>query len=1328
MVLFSLASFAQEYSDETIGFDVARVTASLKKHGVADQDLIREIARMRETYRKQYNTMKEREDEILQKISSAQTLKANKIDNNGLTSKSANTLEVQDIPQTEKDALLALYNSTNGSNWYRKNWNFNTPVTSWNSSNNTGWYGISIYNGHVVRIDLHSNNVIGTIPVQISQLAYLQSLDISNNRLSNEIPPQIGQLVQLQSLDLESNQLSGTIPLEISQLIQLHTLNLKSNKLTAITKKIGLLKQLQYLDLSQNLIPGIIPTEIGQLTQLRSLNLGSNQFSGQIPYEISLLVQLQSLNLSYNKLSGTIPPEIGQLTQLQNLILYNNQFVGQVPTQIGQLTQLQYLYLGYNQLNGKLPPEIGQLTQLQILSLYDNKITEITSNIKLLQQLQEFYISFNKINIIPNEIGQLTNLKLFDIRYNQLSGSLPVEIAQLPNLGTLYASSNQLSGQLINLESLTSLRDLDISANRFRFVDFANQFSVLQNRLWWFWYESQSNTDSEKTITKAIGETITLTMNEDNRFTPLDTYQWYKNEELIEGATDRQYIISNLTLENAGDYYCVSKNPVMTIRIEDAMQNLILTRNTIHLNIVTCGPLAGAINSPQEAFCNNTESTFSFASNGSDLTYNWSATTTANVVVNSMKGDTSGIYKYNFTAPGSYIIKVEVVESTGCKTTFTKSIIVAGCDFETVCTNKPVNITFETTGVNLNYNWYTLKQGSDLQLNPVTNTTGLYTFVPTEKGTYTIYLNAYQNNECKSEFSKTIVAKSCEPFVSCTKTNRNTPAIKSIFTTLVNKLISLPAGTITNGYTCDELTALAFYIKDKNPAIYNFTRDTQQGFVAFSFSDHTEYDVKIAVTGNAAASFNLDNYESDTIETELRSGLNDPFKSFVNHIDFCSGLYCVSHIALVVDESGSINDSEASKIKKQLRKYIQQQADDNDKLQSNVYVSLIGMSDSDKNNREDHVLQIRVTNEPEVLKKFNNWIDNYGAVNGTRRVSASSDYWKSGLDVALESVMKPSVVIMITDGCQTTDVNALRDGTMSRFNNSKSSLNTGTDEPHLYVLGIENGFYVDGGINGIALSNNEDPNYSQTAATASIDSRVIPNLRTSLKYLLDYPVSEFPQSDMVNFRDFDYYGYETFNPLAAPENEAFLSDNLKLTGFSCGKPTDKNYCSDCLSFQPLPGKEYMLSAWVKEESTIQVKTYENAAINIIFYNDVDASDLHKISTLKFIATGDIIDGWQRITSKFLIPEFTRTISIELENKSSGLPAYYDDIRIHPLDGSIKTFVYDSETFKLMSELDENNYSTFYEYDNEGGLVRIKKETSKGIKTIQETRSGNYINN
>jgi hypothetical protein len=44
------------------------------------------------------------------------------------------------------------------------------------------------------------------------------------------------------------------------------------------------------------------------------------------------------------------------------------------------------------------------------------------------------------------------------------------------------------------------------------------------------------------------------------------------------------------------------------------------------------------------------------------------------------------------------------------------------------------------------------------------------------------------------------------------------------------------------------------------------------------------------------------------------------------------------------------------------------------------------------------------------------------------------------------------------------------------------------------------------------------------------------------------------------------------------------------------------------------------------------------------------------------------------------------------------------------------------SLRLMAELDENNYSTFYEYDDDGTLIRVKKETERGIMTLKETRS------
>ena len=162
-------------------------------------------------------------------------------------------------------------------------------------------------------------------------------------------------------------------------------------------------------------------------------------------------------------------------------------------------------------------------------------------------------------------------------------------------------------------------------------------------------------------------------------------------------------------------------------------------------------------------------------------------------------------------------------------------------------------------------------------------------------------------------------------------------------------------------------------------------------------------------------------------------------------------------------------------------------------------------------------------------------------------------------------------------------------------------------------------------------------------------------------------------------------------------------------------------CIDCYSFKPTPGKKYIISAWVKENHPSQVPTYSEAGIELSF---LDASN-NIIEKNLFVPSGDIIDEWQRISAEFSIPENTFSVQYSLVN-NSPVEAYYDDIRIHPFNGSMKSFVYDPKTQRLMAELDENNYSTFYEYDSEGSLIRTKKETQRGVYTIQEARSKKSI--
>lgn len=163
--------------------------------------------------------------------------------------------------------------------------------------------------------------------------------------------------------------------------------------------------------------------------------------------------------------------------------------------------------------------------------------------------------------------------------------------------------------------------------------------------------------------------------------------------------------------------------------------------------------------------------------------------------------------------------------------------------------------------------------------------------------------------------------------------------------------------------------------------------------------------------------------------------------------------------------------------------------------------------------------------------------------------------------------------------------------------------------------------------------------------------------------------------------------------------------------------TSQNCTND--SFAPVPGEKYILSAWVKDDVANQVISYEGKIEIINLYEGGS-------QTFTQLPKGAIIDGWQQITFEFDLHIDTISLEIKLISMNGGI-SYFDDIRLFPYNGNLKSFVYDPITQRLMAELDENNYATFYEYDKEGGLIRVKKETERGIFTIQETRSGNSKN-
>lgn len=282
---------------------------------------------------------------------------------------------------------------------------------------------------------------------------------------------------------------------------------------------------------------------------------------------------------------------------------------------------------------------------------------------------------------------------------------------------------------------------------------------------------------------------------------------------------------------------------------------------------------------------------------------------------------------------------------------------------------------------------------------------------------------------------------------------------------------------------------------------------------------------------------------------------------------------------------------------------------------------------------------------------------------------------------------------------------------------------------------IQNGTFS-GGANGVKIVSKINPNVELSSQFFPVPLNLSPQtsqiiaetnsyvlagnnkLLVEVKYTLNENAAVGTIENTISFK------LNKYNSIGGVEREEVSSSNLgKIEIVEQSLCIPKPPCENCVtSLAPLVGHEYLLGAWVKESYNTVLKakaplpdSYKNVGIQVTF-NDELISELPL-----FVPTGPIIDGWQRIEASFVVPGDAYNIAIELVNNGDN-DAFFDDIRIHPFRSNMKSYVYDPATQRLTAVLDENNYATLYEYDDEGILVRVKKETERGIYTIQETRN------
>ena len=322
-------------------------------------------------------------------------------------------------PDSDRAALIALYNATGGANWTnRTNWLSNSPISDWRGVTTND-------DGRVTAISLKENGLKGQLPAALDDLSELTNLTLTKNELSGPIPDSLSRLSRLQRLDLGRNRLTGPLPSWLGNLSELTNLTLYNNDLRGpIPDSLSRLSRLRWLDVGGNELTGPVPSWLGNLSELIYLSLWGNDFDSSIPASLGNLTNLTILDIRNNRLTGAISSQLGNLSNLRILRLENNQLTGPVPSWLGNLSELTYLSLWGNDFDSSIPASLGNLTNLTILDIRNNRLT----------------------GAISSQLGNLSNLRILRLENNQLTGDVPGWLVNLTRLEWLNLSGNALTG------------------------------------------------------------------------------------------------------------------------------------------------------------------------------------------------------------------------------------------------------------------------------------------------------------------------------------------------------------------------------------------------------------------------------------------------------------------------------------------------------------------------------------------------------------------------------------------------------------------------------------------------------------------------------------------------------------------------------------------------------------------------------------------------------------------------------------------------------------------------------------------------------------------
>lgn len=215
----------------------------------------------------------------------------------------------------------------------------------------------------------------------------------------------------------------------------------------------------------------------------------------------------------------------------------------------------------------------------------------------------------------------------------------------------------------------------------------------------------------------------------------------------------------------------------------------------------------------------------------------------------------------------------------------------------------------------------------------------------------------------------------------------------------------------------------------------------------------------------------------------------------------------------------------------------------------------------------------------------------------------------------------------------------------------------------------------------------------------------------------------------VNYASFTYSGFESDedNPTGYIDGEIKLNDASKSTDVTAhtGDYVLEVPSGTTGADAPVYTSKYYganENKGVQKDRTYRASVWVHATSESSCILGASFTGVTPVTVSKYAASNIVVGDWIQMNLDITVPSAPDDgdlLKIYLES-SGDSAAYFDDLRVHPVDAAVAATVYDPSTNRVVAKLDANNFATVYKYDAGGRILEVWQEIEgKGLRRLKK---------